>query len=171
MTGNHVYWYATRNAPAGKHYPSEKAELLHHFQGWHDPIPELIEATDESAILKNDIYDRPCLKSWGKGCVTLLGDAAHPMTPFLGQGGCQALEDAVVLAQSLRSAAGVEQTLRTYEARRIPRTTALVNRSRMIGRIAQLQNPLAVALRNAAFSLVSPRLQVSQLAQIAGHKV
>jgi 2-polyprenyl-6-methoxyphenol hydroxylase-like FAD-dependent oxidoreductase len=171
MYGDQVYWYATKNAPEGQGFASEKAELLRHFQGWHAPIQELIEATDESAILRNDIYDRPCLKTWSQGCVTLLGDAAHPMLPFLGQGGCQALEDAVVLGQCLQGATAVDAALREYEVRRIPRTDLLVKRSQMIGRIAQLQNSVAVALRNAAFALVSPRLQLSQLAQIAGHKV
>ena len=106
-----------------------------------------------------------------RGRVTLLGDAAHPMTPYLGQGGCQALEDAVVLGECLRDAHFDESGLRAYEARRIGRTNALVRRSRLIGRIAQMENPLASRLRNAALRLISPHLQASQLAWIAGHRV
>ena len=171
MRGNQVYWYATKNVPEGERSPNEKAELLRLFQGWHAPIEALIEATDDSAIVRNDIYDRPCLRTWGKGCVTLLGDAAHPMTPFLGQGGCQALEDAVVLGQCVRNAVSIEAALRAYERERVPRANALVKRSRAVGRIAQLQWPLAVTLRNAAFRLASPRLHSSQLARIVGHRV
>ena len=171
MSGNRVYWYATKNGPAGERHASEKSELSRLFRGWHSPIEELIRATDDSIILRNDIYDRPGLKKWGKGRVTLLGDAAHPMTPYLGQGGCQALEDAVVLGECLSNADFDESGLRAYEARRIGRTNALVGRSRLIGRIAQMENPLASWLRNAALRLISPRLQASQLAWIAGHRV
>lgn len=171
MSGNRVYWYATKNGPEGQRQGNEKAELLRLFHDWHAPIGELIEATDASAILRNDIYDRPGLKSWGRGCVTLLGDAAHPMTPYLGQGGCQALEDAVVLGHCLREARTVEAALRAYERQRIPRANALVDRSRLIGRVAQLEQPWIVYLRNSAFQLVSPSLQARQLARIVGHRV
>ncbi len=70
--------------------PSErKQELLKLFQGWYPAIPALIQAAPQDAILRNDIYDRPPLIAWSQGRVTLLGDAAHPMTPNLGQGtGC-----------------------------------------------------------------------------------
>ncbi len=169
MSDNRVYWYATKNGPEEQHYANEKDELLRLFSAWHAPIRELIEAADESAILRNGIYDRPCLKAWGKGLATLLGDAAHPMTPYLGQGGCQALEDAVVLGQCIRETSAIDRALRNYEVHRIRRTNAIVKRSRLIGRIAQLENPIAVQLRNAAFKLVSPNLQARQLARIIGH--
>ena len=63
------------------------------FASWHDPIPALILATDHAAILRNDIYDRDPANRWGSGRITILGDAAHPMTPNLGQGACQAIEE------------------------------------------------------------------------------
>ncbi len=99
------------------------------------------------AGLRNDIYDRPPLRRWGEGPVTLLGDAAHPMTPNLGQGACQALEDAVVLGDCLRGADDMPRALRSYEARRIPRTTAIVERSWRLGRMAQWENALGCSLR------------------------
>src|SRR5262249_16974323 len=100
MTQDRVYWYATSNEREGERKPgNEKAGLATIFRGWHEPIEALIDATDESAIFRNDIYDRRGLNKWGEGRVTLLGDAAHPMTPNLGQGACQAFEDAVVLAR------------------------------------------------------------------------
>jgi 2-polyprenyl-6-methoxyphenol hydroxylase-like FAD-dependent oxidoreductase len=171
MSGSRVYWYATKNGPEGEHSTCEKDDLLRLFRGWHAPIEQLIEATPQSAILRNDIYDRPVLRSWGKGRVTLLGDAAHPMTPYLGQGGCQALEDAVVLAKCLSANETIESALHAYESERTPRTNALVKRSRLIGRIAQLEHPIVVNLRNTAFKLVSPSLQASQLARIVSHEV
>src|SRR4029450_3459294 len=108
------------------------------------PIPSLIEATPAVDILRHDIYDRPVLRTWGAGRITLLGDAAHPMTPNLGQGACQALEDAVVLAQCLREDADGVSALRSYEAMRIPRANAVVTQSRRVGRVGQWQHPVAV---------------------------
>ena len=84
MWGGLVYWFATRNAPPGQTDPHGQAKqnLLELFRGWHRPIPALISASEESAILRNDIVDRDPLPAWGAGRITLLGDAAHPMTPI-----------------------------------------------------------------------------------------
>jgi 2-polyprenyl-6-methoxyphenol hydroxylase-like FAD-dependent oxidoreductase len=95
-----VFWYATLNCPAGEQdrEGERKKNLLRLFGSWRHPIGPLIEATDEGAILRNDLFDRPPVRHWGSGRVTLLGDAAHPPTLNLGQGACQALEDALVVA-------------------------------------------------------------------------
>lgn len=172
MQGGRVYWFATDNVPAGQHSPDgEKAELLRLFGTWHDPIRALLEATPDSAILRNDIYDRPPLKQWGKGRITLLGDAAHPMTPNLGQGACQALEDAVVLAKQVQATADLPAALRAYEAARIPRTTRIVNQSRQIGAVGQWTNPLAVAGRNWLVKHLLAHLQYQQFAPIVGYEL
>jgi 2-polyprenyl-6-methoxyphenol hydroxylase-like FAD-dependent oxidoreductase len=159
MSDGRIYWYATENALEGARHADEKAALLQTFRGWHAPIEALIEATDGSAILRNDIYDRPVLRTWGEGRATLVGDAAHPMTPNLGQGACQALEDAVALAQCLREDSEVVSAARSYEARRIPRANAVVTQSRRVGRIGQWQHPVAVYLRDAIVSRIGPRLR------------
>lgn len=172
MSGDRVYWYATQNGPEGRpRGPDEKARLLARFRGWHAPVEALIDAADESAILRNDIYDRDPLPAWGRGRITLLGDAAHPMTPFLGQGACQALEDAVALGRMLQPGAAVAPALRAYEAARISRANMFVRRSRVVGRIAQLENPAAVRLRNAVVRLSGPRMQARQIARMidSGH--
>ena len=103
MSGGRAFWYATRTVPEGRGDPPQGREqgLLDLFRSWHEPAEPLIGATDEAAILRNDVYDRPALRRWSVGRVTLLGDAAHPMTSDLGQGACQAIEDAVVLADCL----------------------------------------------------------------------
>jgi 2-polyprenyl-6-methoxyphenol hydroxylase-like FAD-dependent oxidoreductase len=143
-----------------------RADAMDCFQDWVSPIPELIEATDDG-ILRNDIVDRRPLKSWGKGRITLLGDAAHPTTPNLGQGACQAIEDAVALAHCLGQGGDAESALRSYEESRIPRTTAITKKSLRVGIVGQLENPLACALRNAMIritpSVISLRFMESIL--------
>jgi 2-polyprenyl-6-methoxyphenol hydroxylase-like FAD-dependent oxidoreductase len=81
-----VFWYATHNCPEGGQdlAGERKSMLLRLFEGWREPIKQLIAATDEGTILRNDIFDRRPVRDWGSGRVTLLGDAAHPPTPNLG---------------------------------------------------------------------------------------
>jgi len=164
ISGNRVYWYAAKNCPEGGRSLHPKAELRAIFGGWHDPIAALIDAADDSTILRNDIHDRPPLKTWGRGRITLVGDAAHPMTPFLGQGACQALEDAVVLGESLSNGADIAGGLREYERRRIPRANAFVVRSRLVGQMARVSNPVLVAMRNGLLKRISPTAHARQLA-------
>lgn len=149
-----VYWFATLNTPpGGRDEPRQaRSTLLRLFGDWHLPIAALLEATPEEAILRNDILHRMPVRTWGTGRVTLLGDAAHPMTPNLGQGACQAIEDAVVLANCLRDAADPIQALRHYETRRIPRANGFVLGSLRLGRIAQWESG-AARWRNRLFAL------------------
>ncbi len=145
----HVFWYATRNAPEGSpDGPNgRKQDVLDTYTGWHEPIPTVIAATEGGAILKNDISDREPIRRWGRGRVTLLGDAAHPMTPNFGQGACQAMEDAAVLADCLAGASDVPASLRTYEALRRDRTAFITRASRRLGAASQWENPLLCWLR------------------------
>ncbi len=171
MSGGLVYWLATRNAPQGETDEPGRAKqkLLELFQGWHEPIHALIAATQESAILRNDIQDRDPLTSWGSGRVTLVGDAAHPMTPNFGQGGCQAIEDALVLARMLTAKSSVPEALRIYELQRIARTSPIVLRSRQSGVLAQLENPLACRVRNFLVGKIPRAVMLRQLQSMAGY--
>ena len=167
------YWYATKNAPEGEEdaVAGRKEELLARFEGWHGPITAAIRATEEPKILRHDIYDREPVKRWGEGHVTLLGDAAHPMTPDLGQGACQAIEDAVVLARYLKKEkSDVASALRLYEARRADRTACLVRLSRCLSRIGQLESPLTCWLRDTALKAIPQRMQLRQLKAVAGYE-
>jgi len=171
MKDGRVYWFATTNCAAGQQSPKgEKETLLRLFGHWHEPIGALLAATPEAAILHNDIYDRPPLKRWGEGLVTLLGDAAHPMTPNLGQGACQALEDAIVLAKQLQRTADIGAALRAYEAARIPRTSMIVQQSRRVGWVGQWTNPAAVAVRNLLLKHLLSKVQHQQLAPLIGYE-
>lgn len=169
MSGGRVYWFATRNAREGSQAPdSEKAELRRLFRGWHEPIEALIDATDDRAILRNDIYDRPPATHWGDGRITLTGDAAHAMTPNLGQGACQAIEDAVALARCLAGGARVVEALRAYETARLKRANQIVVASRRVGAVGQWANPVAVALRDTFVKLVGGRLQARAMREMLG---
>jgi 2-polyprenyl-6-methoxyphenol hydroxylase-like FAD-dependent oxidoreductase len=146
--------------------------LLRLFGSWHRPIGELIEATDENAILRTDIYDRePLGERWGEGRVTLLGDAAHPMTPNLGQGACQAIEDAVVLARCLGERGATAEVLRSYERLRSDRVAMVVRRSRRVGMVGQVKNPAICWLRDRAVAMIPPKAQLGQLEEVVGYEV
>jgi 2-polyprenyl-6-methoxyphenol hydroxylase-like FAD-dependent oxidoreductase len=103
--------------------------------------------------------------------VTLLGDAAHPMTPNLGQGACQAVEDAVVLARCLNEGGTTAAALRSSERLRSDRAAMVVRRSRRVGRVGQLENPLLCRLRDRALSLIPPKVQLRQLVEVVGERV
>jgi 2-polyprenyl-6-methoxyphenol hydroxylase-like FAD-dependent oxidoreductase len=154
IDGGRFYWFAVANAPAGERDPDPeqaKRQLLERFSTWGGRVPELLRSTPANAILRTDISDRAPSARWGEGRVTLLGDAAHPMTPNLGQGACQAIEDALALAEELPRAASLESGLRAYEARRTARANAVVVAARRVGVIAQWRNSFACGLRNAFF--------------------
>ena len=147
-------WYATANAPecTGTLPDQRKSEIIRRFGGWHEPIPALIEVTE--SILENGAYDLPPLPRWTVRRVTLLGDAAHPCTPNLGQGGCMALEDALVLAKCISGEPSIESALSRYESVRRRRTRHIQQRSRLMGQIGQWQNRAVVAGRRMVTSLL-----------------
>ena len=159
-----ICWFATLNRPKGMPdgRMGRKQELLELFHTCHDPVPAVIEAIDDTAILRSDIYDRPPLHHWSKGRVTLLGDAAHPMTPSLGQGACQAIEDAVVLAACLSTEHSIATALQAYERQRIKRANTIVQRSARFSQTAQWEHPLAVKFRNTLFKTIPKHTLVKQ---------
>ena len=156
MAGERVYWFATKNTPQGQRDPAggPKKILVELFRGWHPPIEALIDAVKEDAILGNDIYDIDPLPSFVRGRIALLGDAAHAMTPNLGQGACQAIEDAVVLAVCLKNAGQVENGLAEYDRRRVARTRKIQLLSRRVGMAGQLENPALCWLRDSAMRML-----------------
>ncbi|WP_434743661.1 FAD-dependent oxidoreductase [Micromonospora sp. SH-82] len=145
-------WYAVRTAPAGwRPADGHPAELRRVFGDWHDPIPRLLDTMDPAEVLCHDVHDLTPLPSYVDGHVALLGDAAHAMTPDLGQGACQALIDAVVLAECLGPDVDVAAGLREYDRRRRPPTRRMVALARGAGRLARLRR--GTRLRDAALRL------------------
>ena len=164
-----LYWFLTKNAPAGTR--QSKAEVLAACRDWAAPVSEVIEGTPADAILQNDIMDRPPLPSWGRGSVTLLGDAAHASTPNLGQGACQALEDAVTLAHCLSGTSAIEPALRQYERLRIPRASRIVHDSWQAGKVLQLDSPALEWFRNSLMgSWLGGRLEVRALQRVLAYQ-
>lgn len=155
-----VCWYAATPAPPGERAPDELARVRRLVGDWRAPIPAVLDATPPEAVLRHDIQELAApLPTYARGRVAMLGDAAHAMTPFLGQGACQALEDAVVLAASCARHDTVSEALNAYDAARRPRTRAIARASRLAGRAGfELRNPVAVALRDAVLRAVPARV-------------
>ena len=156
-----VYWFATASVPVGTATADERAEVLRRFGAWHDPIPALITATRGGEVLRHDINDLAGrLGSFVQGRVVLIGDAAHAMTPDLGQGGCQAIEDAVTLISLLgvstptAATTSIGDALTLYDQQRRHRTQSLAARARMVGRVGQLNSRVGVGLRNGLLALM-----------------
>jgi 2-polyprenyl-6-methoxyphenol hydroxylase-like FAD-dependent oxidoreductase len=137
---------------------------------WHDPIADLIRATGAASILKHGAFDRAPLGRWSRGRITLLGDAAHPCTPNLGQGGCMALEDALVLAKSVARSPSIEEAFDRYESLRRPRTRHIQQRSLAMGRIGQWENRAFVAGRRAVTSLLPAALFEHNLRRVYSYE-
>lgn len=164
--GDGIYWYAVSDAPAGGRDTGDPRNALRRmFDGWHPPIAALMDATAPEAVVRTDIFDRAPVTTWIDRRVVLLGDAAHPMTPNLGMGGCQAIEDAVVLADAVAREPSIEAALARYQAARVPRANSFVERSRRMGRIAHLRSSPLRWLRDTAIGLVPPRLAARALAR------
>ncbi|MFF9286367.1 FAD-dependent monooxygenase [Streptomyces griseosporeus] len=145
-----LYAYAAATAPAGGRAPDdERAELLRLYGDWHDPIPAVLAAARAEDVLRHDVHHiaRP-LPAYHRGRVALLGDAAHAMPPSLGQGGNQAIEDAIVLAHH-------RADLPAYTAARRPRTTAIARRAVRAARLSMAGGRTAVAVRDALITAVS----------------
>jgi 2-polyprenyl-6-methoxyphenol hydroxylase-like FAD-dependent oxidoreductase len=152
-------WWASANTARGVSIESaglaNRDELVRRFDGWWEPVVELIQATPLTALVRNEVFDRLPSRHWGEGSMTLLGDAIHPTTPNLGQGGCLAIEDAAALACCLHqhaAMAGIPFALREYETLRFARSSAIARYSRIYGAIGQWENRLAVWMRNLVLS-------------------
>lgn len=150
MSDDRVYCYGTGAVPPGGRSPDgELAELRRRFSDWCDPIPAVLAAATEDQVLRHDIYALPPLDTYVRGPVALLGDAAHAMVPYLGQGGCQALEDAATLSLAVETQPDLATALRRYDELRRPRTQAMARKSKVSGTVGHLSWGPARVARNA----------------------
>ncbi len=167
LPAGRVYCFGTATVPeGGASADGEYAELLRRFGTWPDPIPALLEATAPESVLRHDLYDLPRLPSFVSGRTALLGDAAHAMTPSLGQGACQALEDAVTLAECVSRAPDVAAALAAYDRLRRPRTQDVVRRSAVLSAVGQLSSPPAAVLRDLAARIAPEAVMVRAMDRV-----
>ena len=164
-----TYWFGTERRPEGTASPDgELAYLRTKYRSWADPVPAILDATDPADVLRNDLYDREEARQWSRGPVVLVGDAAHPMRPHLGQGGCQGLEDAATLARCVDGAADPAAAFGHFTALRRRRTQALARESRLVGRIVNARPALLGAAAMRASALIPEAVLTRHLASVAG---
>jgi 2-polyprenyl-6-methoxyphenol hydroxylase-like FAD-dependent oxidoreductase len=168
VDADRLYWegiFATE--AGGVDRPGERKQAVAaRFAGWHHPVEAIIEATDEAAIMRHDVYDRPPAKRWGEGRATLLGDAAHPMTNAAGQGANQTIEDAVVLASRLEQTGDAVAALRVYEQARMKRTARISQLAWRLTSLSRWSSPVACAFRDrlvTAMMVVGKRAQAKDM--------
>mmetsp|Transcript_10957 Transcript_10957/g.17927 ORF Transcript_10957/g.17927 Transcript_10957/m.17927 type:complete len:296 (+) Transcript_10957:1-888(+) len=158
FTRDSLFWFTTSNVQDDfrkrRSAEEEKRLVMELFADYPFGLGDIIQRTPADEILRNDVYDRAPLLKWSDGKVALLGDSAHPCTPDLGQGGALALEDALVLASSLATAASVEEGLEMYESKRRLRAALLTAKSRAIGQLIHIENSLVRMVRNNVFPKV-----------------
>lgn len=163
--GGRIGWWASSNSTT-QHTQTEDAhhELLRLFKDWYHPAVQLIEETPPHRILTTAACDREPTRTWGNKRVTMLGDAIHPTTPNLGQGGCLAIEDAMVLARCFGTYGATEEALRKYESCRYQRTAALTKYSRYYGTVGQSENLFILLFKQSLLPL-APEAMLQRLVQ------
>jgi 2-polyprenyl-6-methoxyphenol hydroxylase-like FAD-dependent oxidoreductase len=168
LGADRTYWFATERAPAGRVAPEgELSYLRARFASWADPIPAVLAATHPDDVLRNDLYDRDQARQWSRGPVVVVGDAAHPMRPHLGQGGCQGLEDAAVLARFVDADDNLAAAFARFAAFRLPRVRPLVRESKLIGQMVNMRPGFLSGLASRATVLMPEALVTRHLAAVA----
>jgi 2-polyprenyl-6-methoxyphenol hydroxylase-like FAD-dependent oxidoreductase len=168
LGGEHTYWFATERGPeGGAAAGGELAYLRSKYGEWADPIPALLASSDPDAVLRNDLYDRVEARHWARGSIVLVGDAAHPMRPHLGQGGCQGLEDAAILAHCVEHTDALPTGFARFAAVRQPRVNPLVRESRLIGDVVNVRPAFIGAAMMRASALMPEALLTRHLASVA----
>ncbi|MFJ1793031.1 FAD-dependent monooxygenase [Kitasatospora griseola] len=158
LAAGRVYVYGAALAPAGQRAADgdEHAEMRRRYGSWCAPLPELLRGTDAARVLRHDVWAlTDPLPAFHRGRVALLGDAAHAMSPFQGQGACQAVEDAVVLAAALpapHESSDPTTALDAYSAARLPRTSRIVAGSHTVGRLVAVRSRPGALLRDGVLA-------------------
>lgn len=168
LADNKLYWFATLDAPENSRELKSYGirDLLTVFRHFHNPVGRVIRATSDADLIWGDIYDIAPLRHYTFGRSLLVGDAAHATTPNMGQGACQAVEDAVVLANALEQTRSVPEAFQMFERKRLNRTHEIIRLSRRLGQLGQLNNPLLIGMRNGVLRMLPDGLNDSQLRKL-----
>jgi len=164
-----IYWFAPVSAEVDTASSSGAAlsgDLIDRYAEFPAPIPDILRATPPEGIIRTDLHDFATLDRWSRGRAVLLGDAAHAMTPNLGQGGAQAVEDAYVLADRLAACSTMERAFLEYERIRLKKVHWVAKMAWRLGQIAHLTNPLLRGLRDRALRLTPVRFNDSQVDRV-----
>ena len=148
-----IYWFlslARELVPANVTAPA--AIVAHMAPQFDATFRAITAATDDLRV--DELFDRDPIPFWGRGPVTLLGDAAHPVLPHTGQGAAQAMVDAVALGGALRAGSDLDPALRAYENERRQKTAVLVAQGRRTARVMRMTNPVGCALRELAVRMI-----------------
>ncbi|HME50105.1 FAD-dependent oxidoreductase [Mycobacterium sp.] len=168
MGGDHTYWFASERAPEGATAAEgELAYLRAKYSAWAEPVRTVLSTTDPAALQRHDSYDRSTARTWARGPVVAVGDAAHAMRPHLGQGGCQALEDAAILAAFVGDGADLPTAFSRFAGFRRPRVAPLIRESALIGRMVNLRPAPLPAAAGRATVLIPEALATRHLAAVA----
>lgn len=148
LPNSQVYWYAMVNALENddRFRSYTVTDLANHFEKYHDPIPSLLKSSHK--MIHRDIVDIIPMDRFYSNRTLFIGDAAHAFTPNLGQGACQAIEDAVVAAECISRHTDYRQAFAEFDSRRRTKIETISKRSWMFGKITQLEHPMAIAVRN-----------------------
>lgn len=157
---NKLYWYAVVN----EHLVGDSIETI--FEGFHPDILEIISKTKKEYIAFHPIIDLKPFSNWYQGKLCLIGDAAHATTPNMGQGACQAVEDAYVIAKLLEEGKSIEQAFAHYHKLRIKKAHYVVNTSWFIGKVSHYENEIAVYVRNNVMKMVLKFAQSRQFDKV-----
>jgi 2-polyprenyl-6-methoxyphenol hydroxylase-like FAD-dependent oxidoreductase len=153
LKNNKIYWFACINGTEqnSKFKNFTVADLLKQFKNYHQPIASILQQTKNENIIWGDIIDVEPMSKYAFANILLIGDAAHATTPNLGQGACQAIEDAVILADEIQKNTDIKTAFKQFEKRRLKRTHWIINTSNRIGKIAQSENRLLIKIRDFIF--------------------
>lgn len=168
---NQVYWFACKNAPEkdSRMKNATIQDLQKVFSSFTQPVPDIIASTPASALIWNDIVDLKPLRKFAFGNIVFIGDAAHATTPNLGQGACQAVEDADCLGALIKGEnTSLAEIFRHFEHQRLRRVQFIVNTSHRLGKVAQWDHRLLISIRNALFRMLPDRVNYRQAEKVLG---
>lgn len=168
LAGNQLYWFATVNSTANNtHFKNfTVANLKAWFAEYPPETTDILSYTSDDALIWNDIIDLKPISKYAFGNVLLIGDAAHATTPNMGQGACQAIEDAAVLYDELLKGGELNMAFLHFEKRRLKRTHFITNQSARIGKVAQTTNPLMIKIRNVVFRAIPNSIKEKQFKKL-----
>ncbi|SEC84679.1 2-polyprenyl-6-methoxyphenol hydroxylase [Tenacibaculum sp. MAR_2009_124] len=158
----YIYWYALKTMSSTKEQTFDFNTM---FQSFNPLVIELIESTPKNTIHFSHIEDLFPIKQWYKNSICLLGDAAHAATPNMGQGACQAIEDAYVLSETLNPD-NIQQSFSKFQKQRYAKANSIVKISWKLGKLAHISNSFSIMLRNSFLKLTPKYINQKQLENI-----